>query len=151
MGAFRWRYGWGWGYGYSPLWWLFGGYGGGGYYEDDYAVTDDWVPWGQRWKDEDKDGKPILPPPAYPPPLPVERGFRDEQLEALINEGKLREARKYLRDMVAIAREMNDKQTEANYEQYEQEIELASMESHRLAHREKENGENSDSDGLIHL
>jgi len=151
LGVLRWRYGWGWGWGYSPWWWLFGGGSGSSWSSGDYVVTDDWVPAQQRWKDEDEEGKPRVPLPVALPPLQAERGFRDERLETLINEGKLREAREYLRGMIAIAMEMNDKQCEANYERYEQEIELASMGGQRLAHTETDNGGRTDNDKLINL
>ena len=119
--------------------------------QDDYVVTDDWTPEQQNWADRDEENKRNIPPPIVPPPMQPEADFRDEKLEALINEGKLSEARKYLRDMIAVAREMNDIRCEANYEKYEHAIDEASMQGRRLSHTEQENGGHPDNDELIRL
>jgi len=52
-------------------------------------------------------------------------GFRDDELDKLISEGKLTEARAYLRDMQAVAREMGDTKGLANYRLYEGKISRA--------------------------
>lgn len=48
--------------------------------------------------------------------------FVDEELEKLIRFGKLSEARLYLKDMLDVAREMNDELMQANYRRYEARI-----------------------------
>lgn len=55
--------------------------------------------------------------------------FRDEDLDRLIEAGKLAEAREYLRDMKSLAREMNDTTTLNNYNQYDRKIATASRQS----------------------
>ncbi len=52
--------------------------------------------------------------------------FVDEELERLINEGDLREARRYLNDMMQIAREVHDKKGLLNLRTYEKRIADAS-------------------------
>lgn len=61
--------------------------------------------------------------------------FRDDELERLINAGKFSEARAYLRDMLSIAREMNDAKGMANYRQYEIRIARAASEQGRTSLR----------------
>jgi hypothetical protein len=53
--------------------------------------------------------------------------FRDETLDRLIAANKLSEARTYMKDMISVAREMNDQRGASNYRQYEQRISQASM------------------------
>ena len=153
LGIFRWRWWWGCGGGwwwYSPWgWWFWGNMASSS--QDNYVVTDDWTPGRQKWGYRDDEDRRKVPPPVAPPPMQPEADFHDGKLEGLINEGKLSEARKYLRDMAAIAREMNGLQCEANYKTYEQVIETASMEGRRLTHTETDHGADTDGDKLIHL
>jgi hypothetical protein len=65
-------------------------------------------------------------------------GFRDEQLDELIDEGRLGEARNYLREMIQMAREMNDMKGIRNYSQYEVRINKAAMDSRRRSKRRDE-------------
>ena len=51
----------------------------------------------------------------------------DETLEGMIAEGRLIEAREYLRGMIDIAKEMKDRKCELNYKTYEKKIVDASM------------------------
>jgi hypothetical protein len=58
-----------------------------------------------------------------PPPEPVKSSapdpnFRDDRLEELLESGKTSEARKYMREMIETARDMNDITTVRNYSQY---------------------------------
>ena len=69
----------------------------------------------------------VIPPPNVPPQVPHDTHFRDEALEQLIRDGKLREARKYLADMISVAREMKDWKCERDYAKYESEIRKAAM------------------------
>ena len=62
---------------------------------------------------------------------PPDPDFRDEHLEELIEDGKLSEARKYLREMINMAREMNDQTGLRNYANYEPKINKAAMEGTR--------------------
>lgn len=50
---------------------------------------------------------------------PPDPDFSDPELERLISERKLSEARGYLKDMIQIAREMNDQKSLRNYKKYE--------------------------------
>ncbi len=60
--------------------------------------------------------------------LPIAMGaegdptFRDEDLELLIRAGMLVEAREYLEEMKAVAREMNDMKGLANYSRYDRKV-----------------------------
>jgi hypothetical protein len=80
-------------------------------------------------------GKAAPPPPtASSTPDP---DFRDDHLEELITDGRLGEARTYLREMIKMAREMSDMKGVRNYAQYEAKINKAAMSSTRR-HREDE-------------
>jgi len=48
--------------------------------------------------------------------------FVDDYLDGLIADGRLREARAHMNDMLQVAREMNDKKGIANYRKYEKKI-----------------------------
>jgi hypothetical protein len=52
-------------------------------------------------------------------------GFEDRELEHLIKSGQIAAARKYLTEMLQMAKEMNDEQGRMNYLQYEAMIERA--------------------------
>ncbi len=56
------------------------------------------------------------------PSLRADPAFVDEELERLLKEKKFSDARAYLKDMQEMAVEMNDKQGQANYKQYEARI-----------------------------
>ena len=58
--------------------------------------------------------------------------FRDEELERLIEDGELIAARKYLREVIQVAREMNEMKVVRNYEQYEARISKAATDSRRM-------------------
>ena len=51
--------------------------------------------------------------------------FFDEELDKLIMAGKISEARKYMRDMISMAKEMGDSKGMANYKLYESRINRA--------------------------
>ena len=57
--------------------------------------------------------------------------FRDDHLESLIEQGQLSEARKYMREMIDMARGMHDEAGLRNYAQYEPKINKAAMDSTR--------------------
>ena len=57
--------------------------------------------------------------------------FRDDYLDGLIEDGKFSAARKYLREMIQMAREMNDEGGVRNYAQYEVKINKAAMDGSR--------------------
>jgi len=57
--------------------------------------------------------------------------FRDDHLESLIEEGQLSEARKYMREMIDMARSMHDEAGLRNYAQYEPKINKAAMDGTR--------------------
>jgi hypothetical protein len=57
--------------------------------------------------------------------------FVDDYLEQLIREGRLREARAHMNDMLQVAREMNDKKGIANYKKYERKIASSSQSGSR--------------------
>ena len=69
--------------------------------------------------------------PAEETSARVDMEFRDEQLDRLIEEGRFSKAREYLRDMIQIAREMNDETSLRNYSQYEVRINKAAMNKRR--------------------
>jgi len=77
------------------------------------------------------------PPPAPDPraagyePTKVDPYFRDDYLDGLIEDGKFSAARKYLREMIQMAREMNDEGGVRNYAQYEPKINKAAMDGTR--------------------
>jgi len=48
--------------------------------------------------------------------------FSDEQLDKLIRNGKTKEARAHLNDMISIAKEMGNRQQAANYKKYESKV-----------------------------
>lgn len=62
-------------------------------------------------------------------PATADPDFRDLELDRLIKEGKLSEAREYLRDMINVAKEMGDSKGLANYRQYESRISRAAARS----------------------
>ena len=64
-----------------------------------------------------------------PGALKADPGFRDEDLDRLIEQGKFTQAREYLRDMKKLAKEMDDATTLTNYSQYEERIARASRQS----------------------
>ena len=101
------------------------GYGCPGYYVDtEYLGGDDWTPDGHNWWKKE----PEIPPPNFPPSLiKANVHFVDETLEGMIAEGRLIEAREYLRGMIDIAKEMKDRKCELNYKTYEKKIVDASM------------------------
>ena len=55
----------------------------------------------------------------------ADKFFRDETLDKLIAEDKLYEARVYLKDMISLAKEMDDQRGIANYKQYEKKLSQA--------------------------
>jgi len=57
--------------------------------------------------------------------------YRDDYLDGLIEDGKFSAARKYLREMIQMAREMNDEGGVRNYAQYEVKINKAAMDGTR--------------------
>lgn len=73
-----------------------------------------------------------LPPPIISPHVKPDPDFRDDELERIISEGRLSDARKYLEGQIQMAREMRDKKTEINYRQYERKITEAAMQPKRL-------------------
>ena len=74
-------------------------------------------------------GEPAQPQmPRHGTPDPF---FRDDHLDALIEEGHLSEARKYLREMIDMARSMHDEAGLRNYAQYEPKINKAAMDGTR--------------------
>lgn len=73
-------------------------------------------------------GQGPMPAARTGPPDP---DFRDEWLDELITDGKLSEARKYLREMIDMARSMGDQTGVRNYAQYEPRINKAAMDSTR--------------------
>jgi len=64
-------------------------------------------------------------------PTKLDPDFRDEYLEGLIEDGKFSASRKYLREMIQMAREMNDEGGVRNYAQYEVKINKAAMDGTR--------------------
>ncbi len=62
-------------------------------------------------------------------PIPADPDFRDYHLDDLIEDGQLREARKYLKEMTQMAKEMNDDAGYQNYKQYEAKINAAATRS----------------------
>lgn len=54
-------------------------------------------------------------------------GFVDETLEKFLTEGKVGEARQYYEDLIAVAKEMNDRETVRNLRKYELKIKEAQM------------------------
>lgn len=75
-------------------------------------------------------GTPTHGAPSSSQTLP-DPDFRDFYLEGLIDDGELREARSYLREMIQIARESNDTAGLRNYAKYEPVINKAAMEQDR--------------------
>ncbi len=68
-------------------------------------------------------GKPsageYIPPASEPPKSSApDANFRDDELDLLLEQGKISEARKRMRDMIETARGMNDITTVRNYSQY---------------------------------
>ncbi|MCK4720997.1 PLDc_N domain-containing protein [bacterium] len=61
----------------------------------------------------------MAPNPGGIPESKGDFGFVDENLEKLINEGKFSEAKTYHDDLVAVANEMNDRDTIRNLKRYE--------------------------------
>jgi hypothetical protein len=57
--------------------------------------------------------------------------FVDDYLDGLIADGRLREARAHMNDMLQVAREMNDKKGIANYRKYEKKIAASAYRSSR--------------------
>ena len=72
-------------------------------------------------------GLPLAGPKSRPP----DPDFRDDFLDGLIDDGRLSEARKYLREMIEMARSMHDETGLRNYAQYEPRINKAAMDSTR--------------------
>ncbi len=68
----------------------------------------------------------------------ADTGFRDYELDDLIENGQLSEARKYLTDMLKMAKEMGDDKGYANYKQYEKRITAAASDPTR---RRRQDGE----------
>jgi hypothetical protein len=114
-------------------WWLFGGrWWPFWFLFDDYLYYDDMrSPWLGGWTRKKKKREARIPLPKSPQPVVPTPGFTDEKLEGLIEDGKLSKAREYVAGMIGIAKEMGDRQTEANYKTYEQKIQLASLKSDR--------------------
>jgi len=102
------------GYGWWPFWFL----------HDDPRY--DSPMYGTGWFRKKKHRETHLPLP------PVRKAkanpdFKDEKLEMIIEEGRLRDAREYLQGMLKVANEMDDKQCAANYGKYENMITLAAL------------------------
>ena len=66
--------------------------------------------------------------PSQPLPAATD-DFYDERLERLIQDGRLSEAREYLRDMIQVAREMKDEAALRHYSRYEPKINKAAMDN----------------------
>ena len=84
---------------------------------------------GDDWAGRSRDRREYRPKPGvyggYPkqtvPPLAkvkADQNFRDDHLDKLIDDGNVKQARDYLKGMIELAKEMNDTQGLANYEQY---------------------------------
>lgn len=56
----------------------------------------------------------------------ADKYFHDETLDKLIADDKLYEARVYLKDMISLAKEMDDRRGISNYKQYEKKLAQAS-------------------------
>jgi len=68
-----------------------------------------------------------LPPPVRPPPPQGSPDFHDEELDRLIEAGKLIDARKRLSEIIKVAKEIQDVNVLANYRQYEIRLKEASL------------------------
>ncbi len=102
------------GYGWWPFWFL---------HDDPHY---DSPMYGTGWFRKKKHRETHLPLPPVGK-VKANPDFKDEKLEMIIEEGRLRDAREYLQGMLKVANEMDDKQCAANYGKYENMITLAAL------------------------